>query len=374
MYVAGHAALLHLVVEVVAEARVPAEKAHEVQMSAGAVIHAAVVEHLDIQPLERLVVACDQLVTAVEHLLIAPELRQTDGGEHVGHVALILRVHHVVLPGGALVLGEGVLGLTVEGHEHVVLIQQVAVHAGDLAPGCRAALGGGHILDGMEAEIGEVRDRTAHPAVPLRAEGVRCVSHDDDAPQSQLDRILGRLELSAVTLHDLENAVVIAHHTRKVDRDDDLGLGGDGGFHLVVVHLIGIRLAVDHHRRRADMVDDRAGSGIGIAGHDDLVSGADAEQTERHLGTGGLAGETDRFLRAAEFRDLLLKELGLGAGRDPSGTQGVNDLGDLILADIRRGEGYIHHSDFSFRTGVFIKPTHTEYIIHPYPHKVKIEI
>ena len=84
--VAHYAPLSHTVVELVAELGVLAEEAHKVEVAVAAVILACVLEKLQIEVLERFVVALDQLVTAVEHLLVTRELSESDCRENVGHI------------------------------------------------------------------------------------------------------------------------------------------------------------------------------------------------------------------------------------------------------------------------------------------------
>ena len=56
-----------------------------------------------------------------------------------------------------------------------------------------------------------------------------------------------------------------------------------------------------------------------------------------HARCAGTEGERRR--RADLARERFLEALGLGPGGDPARTQRVDDLGDLLFADQRRGEG-----------------------------------
>ena len=78
-----------------------------------------------------------------------------------------------------------------------------------------------------------------------------------------------------------------------------------------------------------------------MGGGDDLVAGANAERFERQVQARGGGIDRHRVQRrvAEESGEIVFETLGLRPGRDPAGAQRVDDLVDLLLADLGQGEG-----------------------------------
>jgi hypothetical protein len=79
----------------------------------------------------------------------------------------------------------------------------------------------------------------------------------------------------------------------------------------------------------------------GVRRGDHLVAGADAQGLEGEVQAGGrrVDGERLQARVAEEGAEVVFEALRLGPGGEPAGTQRVDDLGDLGVADFRTGEG-----------------------------------
>lgn len=171
--------------------------------------------------------------------------------------------------------------------------------------------------------------------MPGRAEGMGGIGHDDDAADGPL-QLVGRAEKMLLALDNGENTVIVAGYAAEVNRDDDLGLFGDGGLQRIIVHFERVAGGIDQPQLGADVADDRSRRGIRIGAGDALVAGADAQQAQRHFGTGRLRIEADAAGRAEQTGALLLQLLDARAGGDPARSERLCDLVDLGIGYVGR--------------------------------------
>src|SRR5208283_800011 len=193
---------------------------------------------------EGLVVGAGDFAAAAHEVVGALELRQPDGGVHVGQVVLEAHVVDFVVPRTAL----------------VVALPRVLVHpvqAGDgdffgqrvVGGGDHAALGAGEIFGGIEAETGEVADGAdlCHPASVHVARGAGGVCS-----------ILDNFQI--VVARDVENPIHVASVAGEVHRQDraDAPVGAalerllDAGG----VDVEGAGIDVNEHRPRAQIAEN----------------------------------------------------------------------------------------------------------------------
>ena len=88
----------------------------------------------------------------MHQLRIPLQLRQSDAGHDVGHVAFVVRSDDIVLPCAELGLGESILALTVQGQQLQLLVDGLTVESVVRTPGKSTSLGSSQILHGMEGE------------------------------------------------------------------------------------------------------------------------------------------------------------------------------------------------------------------------------
>ncbi|MPN03842.1 hypothetical protein SDC9_151076 [bioreactor metagenome] len=171
----------------------------------------------------------------------------------------------------------------------------------------------------MEGEVCKVRDGAYRFSFIGGSEGMGRVAHHYRSADSLLNFIVGGYEDVAFLFGYLQDTVIVSWYAEEVHRYDDFGLLRDGGFQLVVVHGEFARLAVDHDDHRADVRNDACRRRIGVRGNDYLVSGADAQNTQGHLGTGGIGVEADGLGGMAYLCGGVFQCLGFRAGSDPTG-------------------------------------------------------
>lgn len=382
MDVGGHAFFRHLLDDLVPLFNGDAGNADQIQM-VGAVHAQHVMNHMgDAQFIADGVVFLHHLLSSAKHAGIAVQLAQADGCHDVRHVALVPGPDDVIFPGAHLGLGQSILVLAVKGEQLIHLVDFRVVNALQRQPGAGAALRGGEVLHSMEAEAGKVRDGAYVAGSRFRlaracaldhaagAQGVGRVRHHRHPAQGVLDPagqvvqqigmiVQGREQIT-LTLHDLEDPVVVADHTAQVHGDDGLGLFCDCLFQGVIIHFRavgdGIPVLLDIHKFHSGAaVDGRgSGSGVGVGRDDDLIPGTDAQDPEVQLLRCGGAVQADHpVLPAICVRFSIhvvlagfniggqppFQELGPGAGGDPAAAHGFRNFPDFRFADVGRAEG-----------------------------------
>ena len=91
---------------------------------------------------------------------------------------------------------------------------------------------------------------------------------------------------------------------------------------------------------RLEVLDDLGRRRKGMGRRDDLVAGPDAHRLEPQVQRRRRGVDRHRLDLTAEVRrELVLELFCLGAGRQPARAQGVQDLRDLLLADLGESEG-----------------------------------
>ena len=112
-------------------------------------------------------------------------------------------------------------------------------------------------------------------------------------------------------------------------------------------------IAVHEHGDRAEVPDDLGRRRERHRGHEDGVSGLQAERLDRQVKCGGTRVERDRVACPDGRREVLLEAPGPGSGREPSGLEGGDDLVDLAAAEVgsKEGNGVLLHAESSWRPG-----------------------
>ena len=129
-----------------------------------------------------------------------------------------------------------------------------------------------------------------------------------------------------------------------VDRQDGPGAWCDRRLDELGIDAQRGRVDVDQHHVGAEVAHDLGGGRERVRGRDDLVAGADAERLEREVQAGGRGVDGHAVQRrlvrwtAEKGREVVFEALRLRPGRDPAGTQCVDDLGDLCFADVGQRE------------------------------------
>ncbi len=198
------------------------------------------------------------------------------------------------------------------------------------AAGNRATLDGGHVLVGVEAEADQVAEAADTAPVPRRPDGVRGVLDD-----AQLVTVRNRIE-----------AIHVDRESPEMHWHDCPRTRSDGGLDLVEVDVARIEFHVHKYRMRANAANDVSRSHKAQCGCDDLITGPDAARPQRHLHSSG-----GRCLRAYRATPEITRQLGferghLGAARQPSGPQHLDDRlnGFFIECRTRKGQHLGHHS------------------------------
>ena len=146
----------------------------------------------------------------------------------------------------------------------------------------------------------------------------------------------------AVAAGDVEDRRHVGGQAAVVHRDrSPCVFGRDRRLDRVRVDAERRRVDVDQLHVGAEVAHDLGGGGEGVGRRDHLVARADAERLEREVQAGGRRVDGERLQRrvAEEGAEVVLEALGLRAGGEPAGTQRVDDLGDLVVADLGRAKG-----------------------------------
>ena len=156
MNVAGYAPLRHSDDDIVPLGDIPPQQTHDIKVSARRMIRSIMHEHLNRTIFQRFVIAADQLAATAQHFRITLQLRQSDPGHNVRHVAFEIGRDDIVLPSAELRLGQSVLTLSMKRQQLELLVEPFVIDTGNRTPRKRPAFGRREVLDGMEREGGEV--------------------------------------------------------------------------------------------------------------------------------------------------------------------------------------------------------------------------
>ena len=128
----------------------------QIEMVAAVHTREVVIQVLEAEFVADLVVAGDDLLSALQKAGIAIQLAQSYGCHDIGHVAFIPGSNDVIFPGASFCLSQGILVLAMERQKHIELIDFAVINAFQGLPGAGSAFRRGEVLDGMEREGGEV--------------------------------------------------------------------------------------------------------------------------------------------------------------------------------------------------------------------------
>ena len=265
---------------------------------------------------ERRVVHPDHRPAALLEAGELAQLPQSQRGLDVGHVVLEAGHHDVVVPVSALVVAlPGITAHAVQAHDAGAIEKRGLARE-------HPALGGREVLGRVEAEghgVGAGADETAPVAGRHGVRGV--LDHREPMRRRQLtDAVeVGRV---AGVVHGENGA-----GARRDRRGDERG-----------IDVQGVRLHVHQDGPGAHVLDHVDGGRERRGRRDHLVARTDAQGHQRGVQARGARVHRQRAGRADVGGELLLESLGLRPGRDPARPQGVDDLGDLLLADERRRE------------------------------------
>ena len=188
--------------------------------------------------------------------------------------------------------------------------------------GDHSALAGGHVLDGVEAECRRMAVRPDLPPAVFRAHGMRRILHDGEAvPGGQAQNLVQVAGLPGV---------VHWNHGARARRDS--------AFHGLDRYLE-IPVDVHDHGCGAQVGDDVGGGAKGQCRNDHLVARPDAQRRQRNLQRRRAGADGDGVADPHIAGELSFESFDFGAGRQPAGSQRVDDLLDLLLADLREAEG-----------------------------------
>ena len=192
----------------------------------------------------------------------------------------------------------------------------------------------------MEAETRKVSNRTDHSAVPFCTESM-CIISQNCHPANGGLKFAFRAEKILLSRDDIENSVIIAGNSGKINRNNCLGVFGDRIFKGIVVHLKTIFLRINQNDFGTNVVDHRCRSGIGIRRRDDLISGAYAQQAQSHLGTCSLRIQTNAFFYTKPLRNVFFQLFCPWTGSDPTGAKSRDHFFYFQFANIRRTKGNV---------------------------------
>lgn len=165
----------------------------QIQVAAGDVLPMEMgrAEHRCVR--QQAVILPHQGVPLLQQIGIPFQLGQADGGHDIRHIAFIEGRHDIVLPGTRLGLGQGILVLPMEAHQHILLVDRAVIKAQIIPPGGGPTLSSSQVLDGVERERGEIRDAAGALYPSPGTEAVGTVGHDGHPAQLCLD-LVGRYE------------------------------------------------------------------------------------------------------------------------------------------------------------------------------------
>ena len=193
------------------------------------------------------------------------------------------------------------------------------------ATGDGAALDGGHVLVGMEAEAHQVAEAADAPPAPGGTDGV-CRVLDDAQP---------------VPRGDVVQPLHVHRQPGEVHRQDGARARRDRRLGLPEVDVARVEPDVDEHRPCADTHDHVRRRHEAQRRRDDLIAPAYAAGEQRHLQPGGRRGLRADRAPAEVRRQLRLELRHHGSARQPARAQHLADCGDGVLVDARPGEGQL---------------------------------
>ena len=207
-------------------------------------------------------------------------------------------------------LEDHLVGVVAHGvrHAHAVLAQQFEFGGpAGVRRGQHAAVAGRHDLARMEGEHGDIATHAADLfplSVPLdfRARGAGGVFD----------------HCKVVAASDRHDGGEIAGQAHLVNHQDGLGLFGDRRFDQRRVNVVGVRIDIDEHRRRAAVEHDVGRGDVRMADRDYFIARADAGGDQGEVQAGGAIGDGDRVLGADKSRELLFEGRDFGALCDPT--------------------------------------------------------
>ena len=188
-----------------------------------------------------------------------------------------------------------------------------------------AALERRDVLGRVEGERREVAVRADRPALPAGADRVRRVLDDGD-PVAVAERVDG---------------VQVDREAGEVDRHDRASPRSDERLGVREVDQARLRIGIHEHRTRAGVLDDVGAGHEGHAGDQDLVAVSDSQQPQGDRQPGRARGEAADVPHVQVFLEACLERRDLRTGGQPAAADGVEQLLDLLLADLRRAEAEV---------------------------------
>ena len=140
---------------------------------------------------------------------------------------------------------------------------------------------------------------------------------------------------------DIEDGIVVARLSGKVDRHDRFGFRTDRFLHRLRIDIERVRLAVDQHRTRAQIMNHFSGRRERHRRNQDFVAGFDADRVQRQMKRRSARVKRNGMRRADIRCEILFELFGLESRRQPAGAQRLDHRLDLVLADVgeMKGEG-----------------------------------
>jgi hypothetical protein len=127
----------------------------------------------------------------------------------------------------------------------------------------------------------------------------------------------------------------------EMDRNDGSRLAGHSRGDRARVEVEAGRIDVGEHGSCAGMHDAIGRGTEGQRRRDDLIARTDAGCQQRQVEAGRARIDGNGVLGAEAPRKRLFEALDPAPGRQPSGLNGRNDLGNLRVADVRRRERHL---------------------------------
>ena len=341
MHVGSNACFRHLDNDFLTLLQPCTRNTRNIQMARGLMLIVIVVKHFNTKRLEGCIIFCNNLLTSSQHCRITLHLCQTNGCHDIRHVAFEPWADDIIFPSTQLRFSQGILRLTMQRQQLQLMVNLFIINARNSFPSQRTALSSSKILYCMEAEGAEIRNRAAHLAMPACAEGMCCICTNGNSANSLLNFIF-RLEQRLFLFYDSKNLVIIAGNTAKVYRNNSLRLVRNSCFHFVVVHLQAAFLHVHENNLCAHMVDNRSGCRIGVSRNDNLITCANAQDTQCHLTARSLAVQAYAAINANILCNLSFQLLSFRTSGNPAAFYSVCNLLNLKLAHIRGRKRNIH--------------------------------
>ena len=150
----------------------------------------------------------------------------------------------------------------------------------------------------------------------------------------------------AVAVAERVDRVEVDREAGEVDGHHSAGPRGDQRLRVAEVDQAGLGVGVHEHGARAGVLDDVGARHEGHAGDQDLVAGSDSQQPQGDRQPGGARGQAaDVRGRARYPSSRSLERLDLRARGQPAAADGVEQLLDLLVADLRRAEAEVRAAE-----------------------------